>query len=52
MHESSGKMPAAYAAAISPLEWPATAAGDTPQDESKSVRAIWIAVHAGWLTWA
>ena len=40
--------PAAYAAAISPLEWPMTALGVIPQELRRSVKAIWIAVHADW----
>jgi hypothetical protein len=46
MHESRGKTAAAYAAAISPLEWPVTAEGQTPQARKRSVNASWIAVQA------
>jgi hypothetical protein len=47
MHESRGRTPAAYAAAISPLEWPVTAVGQAPQARKRSVNASWIAVQAG-----
>lgn len=40
--------PAAYAAAISPLECPTTAVGLTPADESLLKRATWMAVQSGW----
>jgi hypothetical protein len=39
MHESRGRTPAAYAAAISPLEWPVTAVGQTPHALNRSVTA-------------
>ena len=39
--------PAAYAAAISPLEWPTTARGTTPTARSVSTSAICTAVHSG-----
>jgi len=39
--------PVAYAAAISPLECPTTAAGLTPQLLRRLTRAIWMAVHSG-----
>lgn len=39
--------PAAYAAGASPLEWPTTDDGLTPQDRSRSTTAICIAVVNG-----
>lgn len=39
--------PEAYAAAISPEEWPTTALGEIPQERSKSTSATWIAVQQG-----
>lgn len=51
VHAAAREMdPLAYAAAISPLLCPTTASGATPQPASRSTRATWTAVHAGWLT--
>lgn len=42
------KTPAAYAAPISPLEWPTTPEGVMPQAAKRSTRAICMAVQSGW----
>src|SRR3569833_1610106 len=41
--------PAAYAAAISPLEWPTTDDGLMPHDWRRSTSAICMSVQSGWL---
>src|SRR3569833_938870 len=41
--------PAAYAAAISPLEWPTTDDGLMPHDRRRSTSAICRTVQSGWL---
>ena len=40
------------AAAISPLECPLTAIRNMPQERRSNTSAIWMAVVAGWLTFA
>ena len=44
---SACRPPAAYAAAISPLECPTTATGSTPHTPSRLTRATCTAVHNG-----
>lgn len=36
----------------SPLLYSNTASGWSPHDRNRSTKAIWSAVHAGWLIWA
>ncbi|RPK55090.1 hypothetical protein EES42_42650 [Streptomyces sp. ADI95-17] len=47
---SNDRPPATQAAAISPWEWPMTAAGDTPQARHSSAREIITAHRTGWTT--
>jgi hypothetical protein len=48
MAYSRDMAPAAYAAVISPLEWPTTAVGLIPRGSNSWTRAIYSAVERGW----
>ncbi|CAM5518810.1 hypothetical protein STANM309S_00621 [Streptomyces tanashiensis] len=45
----SDSMPAAYAALISPIEWPITTSGRIPHDSTSRNRAVSTAKRAAWV---
>ncbi|PSK54425.1 hypothetical protein B0E53_07090 [Micromonospora sp. MH33] len=46
---ASGNTPATWAAASSPIEWPSSRSGRTPQDSSSRYSATSTANSAGWV---